>query len=66
MGLFKNILTILVIIIVIYLLYKYFYPSNTISSLKSGKKVETVSASDLPGGNNNNNFAYLDNFANNA
>lgn len=58
MGLFKNILTILVIIIVIYLLYKYFYPSNRISSLKSGKKVETVSASDLPGGNNNNNFAY--------
>ena len=58
MGLVKNILTILVIILVIYLLYKYLYPHNEISSLKSAQKAETISASDLPGGNSNNNFAY--------
>lgn len=58
MGLVKNIFTFLLIILVIYLIYKYFYPDNEISSLKSGQKAETISASDLPSGNNNNNFTY--------
>ena len=58
MGLVKNILTILVIILIIYLIYKYLYPDNEISSLKSAQKAETISASVLPGGNSNNNFAY--------
>ena len=57
MGLIINVLSILAIILIIYLIYKYINPSNHITSLKSGQKSETVSASNLPAGNSNN-FAY--------
>ena len=58
MGLIKNILTILVIVVVLYLIYSYLYPDNNISTLKSGQKPETISASSLPSGNNANNYTY--------